>query len=61
MREINNNYDQEADVMYINFYWPPKEADDSHKFGDCIVRLKDFKVIGVTIINYRGSGETVNE
>jgi len=61
MKELNHNYDQENDVMYINFYWPPREADYSHKTGDCIIRVKNHEIIGITILNYRGSGEKTNE
>jgi len=55
MRELNNNYDSENDVVYVNFYWPPKEATGSVKSGDCILRYNGTEIIGITIVNFRGS------
>ena len=54
-RILNNKFDQEADVMYINFYFPALEADDSQSIGDTILRFKDGEIIGVTVMNWRKS------
>jgi len=45
------SYDEEADVLYLNFK-KPSHADDS-KFteDDIIVRYEKGKVVGITIIN----------
>ncbi len=57
VRELLYKYDKEADVFYINFFNPPLEADDSRTIGPCIIRLKEGKVIGVTILDWRQSSE----
>ncbi|MDX2240163.1 MAG: DUF2283 domain-containing protein [Leptolyngbyaceae cyanobacterium bins.302] len=46
-------YDAEADVLYIDFYNPPKSADDSELTDDDIViRYDDVEeIVGLTILN----------
>jgi uncharacterized protein YuzE len=45
-------HDKDADVLYISF-GDPKEANDSIEVQDGIVcRLKDNKLIGITITSF---------
>lgn len=44
------DYDQEADVLYINFESPQK-ADNSYQEDGIIRRMKNKKIIGLTILN----------
>jgi uncharacterized protein YuzE len=45
------NYDAESDVLYINFD-PPQPADDSDITDEgVIIRLRDNKIVGMTILN----------
>lgn len=45
------DYDEEADVLYVNFTKPQK-ADDSEQGEDGIIRrTKKKKIIGLTILN----------
>lgn len=46
-------YDSEADVLYIDFYNPPKSAEDSELTDDdVIVRYDDTdEVVGLTVLN----------
>lgn len=45
------DYDQEADVLYINF-GKPEKADDAHQESDGIIRRKkNKKLVGLTILN----------
>jgi len=49
------HYDNEADVLYINFNDKPVEADDSEFTEDgLIIRYLDGNMVGVTILNARG-------
>ena len=52
MRKVVVDYDKESDVLYINFYDPPKEADYTHRQGAIIFRSKDGIPIGATIIDF---------
>jgi uncharacterized protein YuzE len=46
------SYDGEADVMYINFSWPPQPATNSEATDDDIViRYQDNEVIGITVLS----------
>lgn len=46
------HYDDEADVLYVNFGDKPVEAEDSKLTDDnLIVRYRDGRVIGVTMLN----------
>jgi len=48
---IKADYDLEGDVLYISFR-EPKEADDSDVTEKgVIIRLKEGKIIGLTILN----------
>lgn len=45
------DYDQEADVLYINF-GKPEKADDAQQGSDGIIRRKrNKKLVGLTILN----------
>lgn len=45
------DYDQEADVLYINF-GKPQKADNAHQGKDGIIRRKkNNKLVGLTILN----------
>ena len=45
------NYDAEGDVLYINFA-QPQPADDSDITDEgIIIRLRENKIIGLTILN----------
>ena len=45
------NYDEESDVLYINFE-QPQPADDSDITDEgIIIRLRDTKIVGLTILN----------
>lgn len=52
--EQNNiwlSYDEEADVLYLNFK-KPSRADDSELLdNDVIVRYENDEVVGLTILN----------
>ena len=51
MRNIAFDYDPEGDVLYISF-GKPQEADDSDVTEEgVIIRLKEGKIVGLTILN----------
>ncbi len=48
------DYDSEGDVLYISFGEKPQAADDSDVIEEgVIIRLKDGKIVGLTIPNVR--------
>ncbi len=48
---IDASYDEGADVLYVNFA-PGIAADDSELTGgDVLLRYKDERLIGVTVMN----------
>jgi uncharacterized protein YuzE len=50
-RRIWLAYDEEADVLYVNFK-KPSHADDSELTDDdIIVRYEEGQIVGVTILN----------
>jgi uncharacterized protein YuzE len=50
--KILTSYDSVQDVLYLNFVKsPPQEADFARRFGDYIIRIKDGRIIGITILN----------
>lgn len=52
-RNLIVNYDDEADVLYISFETPQK-ADDTEFFSDDIlVRKKDKKLVGLTLLRFK--------
>ena len=60
-RILNNSYDQENDVMYVSLHFPALEADDTKRIGSTLIRLKDGEVIGITILDFRGSLGSAND
>jgi uncharacterized protein YuzE len=51
MRNIEVDYDSVGDVLYISF-GKPQEADDSDITDEgVIIRLKEGKIVGLTILN----------
>jgi len=51
MRNIEVDYDPKGDVLYISF-GKPQEADDSDVTEEgVIIRLKEGKIVGLTILN----------
>ena len=50
-RKISVDYDEQEDVMYINYLGTIKEADDATQIGDYIIRFAQNKVVGITVIN----------
>jgi uncharacterized protein YuzE len=46
-------YDSEADVLYIDFYSPPKSASDSELTdNDIVIRYdNDDEIVGLTVLN----------
>lgn len=50
-KNIWSNYDEEADVLYINFK-KPSHADDSELTDDnLIIRYERGEIIGITVLN----------
>lgn len=51
IRNIELDYDAKGDVLYINF-GKPQEADDSDVTEEgVVIRLKEGKIVGLTILN----------
>ena len=51
IRNITTDYDPEGDVLYISL-GKPREADDSDVTEEgVIIRLKEGKIVGLTILN----------
>lgn len=51
-RSLWMSYDAEADVLYINFYYPPKTATESEVTDDdVVIRYENDEVIGLTILS----------
>jgi uncharacterized protein YuzE len=47
------SYDEEADVLYVNFK-KPSHADDTEILeDDVIIRYEEGKIVGLTILNAR--------
>ncbi len=45
-------YDPEADVLYVDFYSPPKSANDSKLTdNDIVVCYDDDEIIGLTVLH----------
>jgi uncharacterized protein YuzE len=51
LEKVRLNYDPEGDVLYINF-GAPEEADDADITEEgSIVRLRDGRIVGLSILN----------
>lgn len=54
IRKTRIDYDPEGDVLYISFGGKPQPADDSDVTEEgVIVRLKEGKIVGLTIPNVK--------
>lgn len=54
IRKTRIDYDPEGDVLYISFGGKPQPADDSDVTEEgVIVRLKEGKIVGLTIPTLR--------
>jgi len=51
MRRIWVTYDEEVDVLYINFKKPGHADDSELTDDDIIVRYEQGQVIGITVLN----------
>ncbi len=47
------SYDEEADVLYVNFKRPSEATDSELTDDDVIMRYDDDELIGVTILHAR--------
>ena len=45
------SYDEEADVLYINFKKPSRATDSEINEDDVIVRYEDNDIIGITVLH----------
>ena len=53
MDQVKMNYDPEGDILYIHF-GEPQPADDSDITDEgVIVRLREGKIVGLSILNAR--------
>lgn len=51
IRSVEVDYDPKGDVLYISF-GKPQEADDSDVTEEgVVIRLKEGKIVGLTILN----------
>lgn len=50
-RFLWSSYDQEADVLYINFKKPSHATDSEITDDDVIIRYEGDKVVGLTILH----------
>ncbi|OHB89459.1 MAG: hypothetical protein A3E19_06910 [Planctomycetes bacterium RIFCSPHIGHO2_12_FULL_52_36] len=46
-----SSYDEEADVLYLNFKKPAHADDSKMTTDDIIVRYEKGEIIGITILN----------
>ena len=46
-----SSYDEEADVLYINFKKPSHATDSELKENDVIVRYNNSEIVGLTILH----------
>ncbi|HMF55067.1 MAG TPA: DUF2283 domain-containing protein [Pyrinomonadaceae bacterium] len=50
-RYLWSSYDDEADVLYINFKKPSNATDSELTDDDVIIRYEDGEIIGLTILH----------
>lgn len=50
-RSIWSSYDQEADVLYVNFRKPANATDSELTDDDIIIRYEGDEVIGFTVLH----------
>ena len=53
MDQVKMNYDPEGDVLYIHFGEPVPADDSDMTDGGVIVRLREGKIVGLSILNAR--------
>ncbi len=51
--KLDIDYDEEADVLYISFGRPETASDSKILENDIILRVKDEKIVGITIPGFR--------
>jgi uncharacterized protein YuzE len=51
-KNLDVDYDEEADVLYISF-GKPQPADDSEEVNDVIYRFRENELVGITIPSFR--------
>ena len=51
LKKVKMNYDEEGDVLYINFGKPQKADDSDITDEGVIVRLRNGKIVGLSILN----------
>ena len=52
-KKVWMDYDEEADVLYINFEKPQHATDSELLKNNVLVRYKNDKIVGVTIIGVK--------
>jgi uncharacterized protein YuzE len=53
LKNVDVNYDEDADVLYLSF-GEPREAEDSIEVEDGVIyRLKGDEIVGITIIHIK--------
>lgn len=52
-KKVWMDYDKEADVLYINFEKPQHATDSELLKNNVLVRYKNGKIVGVTIIGVK--------
>jgi uncharacterized protein YuzE len=50
-RKFHVDYDEEADVLYISFERPQKATDTEVAEEGILLRLRNDKLVGITILN----------
>jgi uncharacterized protein YuzE len=51
-KELDIDYDEGADVLYISF-GKPQPADDSEEVNDVIYRFRENELIGITVPSFK--------
>ncbi|MCS7128552.1 MAG: DUF2283 domain-containing protein [Sulfolobales archaeon] len=53
-------YDRQNDVLYINFGYESEEADEEVLVGDdVVIRIKNKKIVSITIMNFSSKANVV--
>ncbi len=50
-RRVWTTYDEEADVLYLNFKKPSRADDSEFTDDDLIIRYEKGEVVGITVLN----------
>ncbi len=51
LKKIKMDYDEDGDVLYINFGKPQKADDSDITDEGVVIRLRDKKIVGLSILN----------